>query len=226
MYAQQRVKAPDHIVQKMLKLLAKAIHSLMCRVYIIAGQIMFTLFHGRHNDKENAEQRLRRLVEAYYEPLYFHVRRMVVSHDDARDVMQEVWIRVYQGIGHLRDSDAEKSWVWRIASNEALRFLRRRASLAESSDAAELADVLADAPDADVDRTDVLAYRLELALLSLTDRQREVFNLRYHEGLPYEEIAAITGGKPSTVKAVFHQAKEKLRKKLGNEHDNDQNAHQ
>lgn len=153
------------------------------------------------------------IVRKYYEPLYNHVRRMVVSHDDARDVMQEIWIRAYQSIGTLQKAEALKSWLWRIATNESLRFLNSRRQDG-TIPAENLADTLADEPEELLYTGDQLAMALTRALMTLTERQRIVFNLRHYDELSFSEIARVTESNAATVKVIYHQAKQKLKKYL------------
>lgn len=146
------------------------------------------------------------ILAEYYEPLYRHVRRMVVSHDDAKDVMQEAMLRIFQGLDGLKDSTAVRTWVWRIATNEALRHLGRRHD-AELGDAA--VPELEDEPY--VDLSDRVAVALAKAMDALTPRQRQVFDLRHYDGMSFADISAIAGMAEDTARATFHQARAKLR---------------
>ncbi len=148
------------------------------------------------------------ILAEYYEPLYRHVRRMVVSHDDAKDVMQEAMLRIFQGLDSLKDSSAVRTWVWRIATNEALRHLsHRRTSEVELSDIP--ADTLEDEPY--IDRSDGIALALAKAMTALTVRQRQVFDLRHYDEMSFADISAVTGMAEDTARATFHQARAKLK---------------
>lgn len=151
------------------------------------------------------------ILAEYYEPLYRHVRRMVVSHDDAKDVMQEAMLRIFQGLDGLKDATAVRTWVWRIATNEALRHLSRCHNTDTGLDQRELPDI-EDEPY--VDTSDRLAAALATAMTALTPRQRQVFDLRHYDELSFADISAITGMAEDTARATFHQARSKLQEIL------------
>lgn len=148
------------------------------------------------------------ILAEYYEPLYRHVRRMVVSHDDAKDVMQEAMLRIFQGLDGLKDPSAVRTWVWRIATNEALRHLSSRHDTDTGLDDEVLSE-LEDEPY--VDCSDRLATALAKAMTVLTPRQRQVFDLRHYDGMSFADISAIAGMAEDTARATFHQARAKLR---------------
>lgn len=148
------------------------------------------------------------ILAEYYEPLYRHVRRMVVSHDDAKDVMQEAMLRIFQGLDGLKDPSAVRTWVWRIATNEALRHLSSRHDTDTSLDDEVLSE-LEDEPY--VDCSDRLATALAKAMTVLTPRQRQVFDLRHYDGMSFADISTVAGMAEDTARATFHQARAKLR---------------
>lgn len=161
------------------------------------------------NPRHNASS-VEQLIERYHEPLYWHIRRLVVSHDDAQDVLQETFIRIHTHLGELRHTQSERAWVYRIATNEALQWLRRKHEYLslDDEDASELLDTLTSDPYTDL--TDRPVLLLQQALLSLPTMQRTVFDLRYYDSLPYEEIAAVTGSTIGAAKTNYHIAKEKI----------------
>ena len=147
------------------------------------------------------------VLKDYERPIYHYIRRMVVDHDDTADIMQETFLKVYQGLGNLRDEKALKSWVYKIATNEALRFLsRRREELLSVIDENEL--LLGRLTEGEyVDYDDKMAVDFQKALLSLSEQQRLVFNMRYYDELSYDEISDITGCSVGTLKVQYHNAK-------------------
>lgn len=149
------------------------------------------------------------LLASYYQQVYSNVRRLVVAHDDAADVCQDVFLRAFDKIGTLRDPGKALGWLLRIATNESLRFLSKR-----KFTTGELTERLADAIAQQDDEPDPRLVHLQEALLTLSPTQQTVFNLRHFEELPYDEIAEITGQSPHTSRVVFHQAKEKLKKNI------------
>lgn len=161
-------------------------------------------------NQEHKAVSVEQLIERYHELLYWHVRRLVVSHDDAQDVLQETFIRIHTHLGELKKAESERAWVYRIATNEALQWLRRKHEYLslDNEDASELLETLASDPYTDLSDKPVLL--LQQALLCLPTMQRTVFNLRYYDNLPYEEIAAITGSTVGAAKTNYHIAKEKI----------------
>ena len=157
------------------------------------------------------EQQFRELVEKYSEQLYWHVRELVGSHEDADDILQEVFVKVWKALPGFRGDSSINTWLWRIATNEALSFLRRqkvRAALRFSSIDAEAERMLDSDPWFDGDEAQ---RKLAVAVAKLPDKQRAVFCMRYFEEMPYEEISAITGTSVGALKASYHQAAEKIK---------------
>lgn len=154
------------------------------------------------------------VLRQYERPLYWHIRRMVVSHEDAQDVMQETFIRVYQGLSKLRQKELLNVWVYRIATNECIRHLTkvRERTITEVSED----DLLVRRLEASehVDWEDVEGVRLQKAILRLSQQERTVFNMRYYDEMSYEEISQVTGSTVSTLKVAFHHAKEKIKTEL------------
>lgn len=152
------------------------------------------------------------VLAAYEKPLYWHIRRMVVSHDDAQDVLQETFIKIYRGLGMLNNAEALKGWVYRIATNECLRHLgrRREQALSTIADGELLLNDLMESTHVDYDKE--MEVKFQQAILTLSDHQRVVFNLRYYDELPYEEISHVTGSTVESLKVTYHKAKEKVKK--------------
>lgn len=150
------------------------------------------------------------LIERYQQPLYWHIRRMVVTHEDAEDVLQETFIQIHTHLDELRDFTQERAWVYWIATNEALQWLRSRHEFLslEDEDASPLINNLL--ADTYTDTGDALVLLFQEAVLTLPTMQRTVFNLRYYDELPYEEIAAVMGSSVSSAKTNYHYAKEKI----------------
>ena len=157
----------------------------------------------------DAENGFRLLMAKYREAVYWHVRRLVVSHDDAQDAAQEAFVRVFRSFRQFKGECSFCAWIYRIATNEALRMLERRRAGRLSLDDPEAATGSLSA-DEYVDYGDLEAVKLQKAILSLPTRQQLAFNLRYYDELEYGEIAAITGSTAANVKANYHLAKEKI----------------
>lgn len=159
--------------------------------------------------RRNPESGIRMVMQKYGEPVYWHARRLLVSHDDAQDAVQETFIKVFRSFHSLKEAKALRSWIYRIATNEALRFIERNKTprlLTESID-----DSATDIAAADyTDYTDLEAVKLQKAILSLPPKQQATFNMRYYDEMEYQQIAEAMETTVSTVKVNYHLAKEKI----------------
>jgi RNA polymerase sigma-70 factor (ECF subfamily) len=166
---------------------------------------------------EEREKVFHEIVKAYSERLYWHVRRFVLSHEDTDDLLQDIFLKIWTALPTFRGEAQLYTWVYRIATNETLNFLRRqkvRAALQLRS----LDSVLEERVDADPYFNGSAAERaLSKAIAHLPDKQRSVFIMRYYEDMSYEEIAAVTGTSVGALKASYHIAQEKIRGELGGE---------
>lgn len=149
-------------------------------------------------------------MQRYREPVYWHIRRLVVSHDDAEDVTQEVFVRVLRSIDKFRGECSLTSWVYRIATNEAIRLINSRRSDTCSRDTTSAQTIGNIEADNYVDFDDAIAVKFQQAIHSLPPKQQATFNLRYYDELEYEEIAEITHSTPASAKANYHTAKQKI----------------
>ena len=151
------------------------------------------------------------LLERFQQPLYWHIRRLVVSHLDTEDITQEVFVRIYEGLPKFRGQSSLTTWIYRIATNEALRWLRRNkrrgALLLDSGE-------VAPHQEPHINYGDIEAVVLQRAISRLPRKQQLVFNLCYYDELDYEEVAAIVGCKPSAAKANYHLAKKSIKEFL------------
>jgi len=160
--------------------------------------------------RKKPEQGFRQLLQRYQQPVYWHIRRLVVAHADAQDAMQETFVRVFRSFAQYDESLPLAAWVFRIATNEALRLLGKRKgetllSLDEASD-----DLFNLKADDYVDYNDAEAVKLQQAILALPAKQQIAFNLRYYDEMSYDDIALVTGSTAANVKANYHNAKEKI----------------
>ena len=157
------------------------------------------------------EEGFRMLMKEYGHALYWHIRRIVVGHDDAEDVLQETCIKVLNSIHSYRGDGSLATWLYRIATNEALQHLRRQTHMFQHIDS--LSDSLMEKlqAEAPMDGKE-LEIIFQKALLTLPTRQRIAFNLRYYDELSYEEIAGITGKTVQSLKTNYHYATQKIKK--------------
>lgn len=150
------------------------------------------------------------LMKAYMKPVYWHIRRLVVAHADAQDAMQETFVRVFRSFSQYNENQTLTAWIFRIATNEALRLLGKHKGKNELSLDDTSEDLFNLKADAYVDYSNAEAVKLQKAILSLPAKQQIAFNLRYYDDLSYEDIALITGSTEANVKANYHYAKEKI----------------
>ena len=150
------------------------------------------------------------MVKAYSRKLYWHVRRLVGDHEDANDVIQNVYIKVWENLGRFRGDARIYTWLYRIASNEALNFIQgksRRSTVALSENEEQYSALAHDESGPD---GDAIQQKLEKAIGRLPHKQRLVFNLRYYEDMKYEDMAEVTGTSVGALKASYHHAVKKI----------------
>ena len=167
----------------------------------------------RNGERERA---FSEIVNAYSERLYWYVRRFVCSHEDTDDLIQEIFIKVWAALPSFREEARLFTWIYRIATNETLNFLRRqkvRAALTFKSIDSELERRIDDDPYFDGDEAQ---RELLKSMQKLPQKQRIVFSLRYFEEMKYEDIAQLTGTSPGALKASYHIAYEKIKADLKN----------
>jgi RNA polymerase sigma factor (sigma-70 family) len=150
------------------------------------------------------------VIKKYQEKLYWHVRRMVVQHEDANDVLQNVFIRVWNGLENFREDSQLYTWLYRIATNECLTYLeqqKKRMSVSLSEVESGLSNKIKADKHFDPNR---LEWKLQLAIQQLPEKQRIVFNLRYYDEMPYEEMSRVLETSEGALKASYHHAVKKI----------------
>lgn len=154
------------------------------------------------------------LVRTYQERLYWHIRRMVIAHEDADDLLQNVFMKAFQHLANFRSESALYTWLYRIATNECLSFLnskRRKLFIPWSTVEKQLKATMAGetAPSATK-----IEMRLQHALLTLPTKQRLVFHLKYYDEMKYEEMSEVLGTSVGALKASYHHAVKKIEEYL------------
>jgi RNA polymerase sigma-70 factor (ECF subfamily) len=150
------------------------------------------------------------IIKKYQEKLYWHIRRMVVDHDDANDVLQNVLIRVWKGLESFREDSQLYTWLYRIATNECLTFLdqqKKKATVSLSDVESGLSNKIRAEQNFDANR---LEWKLQLAIQQLPEKQRVVFSLRYYDEMPYEEMSKVLETSEGALKASYHHAVKKI----------------
>jgi RNA polymerase sigma factor, sigma-70 family len=160
--------------------------------------------------RRDSESGFRILMKEKWEVVYWHIRRLVIHHSDAQDATQETFIRIFRSIDKFKGDSSLNVWIYRIATNEALRLIGKRRDNIISLEDNDSSEARTIADEEYVNYTDIEAVKLQNAILSLPTKQQLTFNLRYYDELEYEEIANIIDSTPSSVKASYHIAKEKI----------------
>ena len=150
------------------------------------------------------------ILKKYQEKLYWHVRRMVIDHEDANDVLQNVFIRVWNGLENFREASQLYTWLYRVATNETLTFLeqkKKRGSVSLSDVESGLNNKIVADKDFDGNK---LEWKLQLGIQQLPEKQRIVFQLRYYDEMPYEEMSRVLETSEGALKASYHHAVKKI----------------
>lgn len=167
-------------------------------------------------DESTKEMAFTQLVKKYQERLYWHIRRMVVSHEDADDVLQNMFIKVWKNLGSFKEEANLYTWLYRIATNETLTWLaqqKRRSSISLSDEESPVANRLVAEKGFDPNK---IEWKLQQAIQSLPEKQRVVFNLRYYDEMPYEEMSTVLETSVGALKASYHHAVKKVEQFLLN----------
>lgn len=179
-----------------------------------------------HNEKElilrltseaTKDSAFKELLQLYKERLYWHIRKIVVSHDDTDDILQNTFIKVYKNIHSFKGESKLFSWIYRIATNEAFTHLKRNSKL-RSVDNEELQDQTIDNLEADVYfEGSEIQLKLQKAIAILPEKQKLVFNMRYFDDLKYSDMSEILETSEGALKASYHIAVKKIEAYLTND---------
>ena len=169
-------------------------------------------------DESKRNDAFTQLIKKYQQKIYWHIRKMVIDHDDADDVVQETFIKVWHGLQNFRSDAQLYTWLYRIATNESLNFLQKKRRQnhvpIDGEDSLDLMNTLESSISQDYISGDEIQIKLQKALLQLPDKQRLVFNMKYYDDLKYEEISEITGTSVGALKASYHLAVKKVEEHL------------
>jgi RNA polymerase sigma-70 factor (ECF subfamily) len=169
-----------------------------------------TLVH-QLKDKDQQEQAFRTLLVTYQERLYWHIRRIVLSHDDADDVLQNTFIKIYRSIENFKGDSALYSWMYRIATNESITFLKQKAKKNGVSNE-ELQEKMVSNLTSDVYFDgDEIQLTLQKAIATLPEKQRLVFNMKYFDDMKYDDMAQVLETSAGALKASYHHAVKKIK---------------
>lgn len=161
------------------------------------------------SSEKTREKGVRSMMDAYQSRLYWHIRRLIVDHDLAQDVLQDTFIKAYQNFHQFKRDSQLYTWLYRIATNESLQQLNKLKKMQKSEEGSDyhLQNLVAENVSAEADEIQIL---LQKAIQSLPEKQKLVFTLRYYDDLPYEEISKIVDMSVGTLKTNYHYAKQKV----------------
>ncbi|MBN2519666.1 MAG: RNA polymerase sigma factor [Bacteroidales bacterium] len=180
----------------------------------------------RYSDKElielfqkgdNKNYAFNLLIKKYQKKIYWHIRKIIINHDDADDVTQNTFIKIFKNLNNFRQDSELFTWIYRIATNEAISFLnkKRRRILLPLVDVEQgLINSLKDDPYFNGDE---LQLKLQEAVLKLPEKQRIIFNMKYFDDMKYEQIAEILKTSVGALKASYHHAVKKIEKYISND---------
>jgi RNA polymerase sigma factor (sigma-70 family) len=165
--------------------------------------------------EQRAEYLFREIMGRYRQKVYWQVRRILISHDDADEVSQVVFIKLWQNADSFKFNSALSSFIYRIAYNESITFLKQKKRFSSFDDLLDADGEYKDMVEAGIGMTgDEIASKLQKALLTLPEKQRLVFDYKYFDDLQYNEISEITGTSVGALKSNYHFAVEKIKKFL------------
>ncbi len=156
------------------------------------------------------ERAFTEIIKKYQEKLYWHIRRIVVDHDDANDILQNMFIKVWNSLANFREDSQLYTWLYRIATNECFTFLeqlKRRSSVSLSDVESGLVNKIKADQNFDANK---LEWKLQVAIQHLPEKQRIVFSLRYYDEMPYEEMSRVLETSEGALKASYHHAAKKI----------------
>lgn len=170
-----------------------------------------------YKQEGNQEYAFNLIVRKYSERLYWHIRKLTCSHDDANDLLQTTLVKIWQNLPTFREESKLYTWIYRIATNETLTFLKRK-RLGSFFSLSDYDNILENKLQSDkYFNGDKLQLALHRAIIKLPDKQRAVFNLRYFQDMKYEDISEIMDTSVGALKASYHHAYHKIKSELENE---------
>lgn len=165
---------------------------------------------AKFRDPESRTNAFNNILTKYQKRLYWHIRKMVIDHDDTDDILQNTFIKVWNNLENFREDAQLFTWMYRIATNECLTFLNKK----KNSKSVSLSDVeyaLHEKVDSEKNYTgEQIQRKLQKAILTLPEKQRLVFNMKYFDGMKYEEMSAVLETSVGALKASYHHAVKKI----------------
>lgn len=170
-------------------------------------------------DERTRNAAFSKIIQRYQRKLYWHIRRMLIDHDDTDDVLQNVFIKMWKGLDNFKEDAQLYTWLYRVATNETLTFIKqRKAELFTRYGDVEYS-IESKLEDDNFFRGDEIQKKLQLAIASLPEKQRLVFNMKYFEEMKYEEMSQVLDTSVGALKASYHHAVKKIEEYIRNSDD-------
>jgi RNA polymerase sigma-70 factor (ECF subfamily) len=163
-----------------------------------------------YKDESTRNKSLELLIDKYQQKLYWHIRKIVIDHDDSDDVLQNTYIKIWKGLANFKEESALYTWMYRIATNESITFLNQKTKRNTTS-LHPIEYQLSKSLESDhYFKGDEIQLKLQQAILTLPEKQRIVFNMRYYDETPYEKMSEILETSVGALKASYHLAAKKV----------------
>ena len=169
-----------------------------------------SLILQKFEDEKTRHEAFSMLLNKYQQKVYWHVRRIVINHDDTDDLVQDVFIKVWKGLANFREDSQLYTWLYKIATNESLTFIasqNKRKSISFSDEESNLSNKIVADQHFDANK---IEWKLQLAIQKLPEKQRVVFLLRYYDEMPYGQMSTVLETSEGALKASYHHAVKKI----------------
>ena len=163
---------------------------------------------------DTQENAYAKLLTDYKEKLYWHIRKIVIEHDDADDVLQNTFVKVFQNINGFKGNSTIYTWMYKIATNEALNLIKKKSKHYGVSNEEWIETKVSRLESDSYFDGDELSIRLQNAVAKLPEKQRLVFNMKYFDEMKYDNISEILGTSVGGLKASYHHAVKKIKKQI------------
>jgi RNA polymerase sigma factor (sigma-70 family) len=171
----------------------------------------------KFSDEKTRQEAFGLLLNKYQQKIYWHIRRMVISHDDTDDLVQDVFVKVWKNLGNFRNDSQLYTWIYRIASNESITFLNKQKRQNNTPIDEVSPEIVERLVEPSYFNGTEIQLKLQQAILTLPEKQRLIFNMKYFDEMKYEEISEVLGTSVGALKASFHIAVKKIEAFMLNE---------
>jgi len=154
------------------------------------------------------------LIQQYKEPLYWHIRRILLNHDDSNDVLQNTFVKVFKGIQNFKGDSKLYTWIYRIATNESINFLKIKSKKYFQGSEEMTNYMLSNLKDDPYFDGDELQLKLQFIISKLPEKQKLVFQMKYEQNMKFKDISEILGTSIGALKASYHIAVGKIKKEI------------